>query len=120
MHKKAYKFRLFPTKSQVRTFKNVLDKCREIYNKTLKYKKDSWEKEQKSISKYDTHNQLTGWKQENKSLFGVYSDILYETQERVDLAYRAFFRRVKRGGKPGYPRFKGKNRYHSFTYPQII
>ncbi len=38
--------------------------------------------------------------------------------ERLDKAYQAFFRRVKRGEKAGFPRFKGRNRYHSFTYPQ--
>jgi len=37
---------------------------------------------------------------------------------RVDLAFKAFFRRVKAGENPGYPGFKGKGRYDSFTYPQ--
>jgi len=37
----------------------------------------------------------------------------------VDLAFKAFFRRVKAGEKPGYPRFKGTGRYNSFTYPQM-
>jgi len=36
----------------------------------------------------------------------------------VDLAFRAFFRRVKAGEKPGYPRFRGPGRYDSFTFPQ--
>jgi putative transposase len=36
----------------------------------------------------------------------------------VDLAFQGFFRRVKKGEKPGYPRFKGFSRYDSFTYPQ--
>jgi len=38
--------------------------------------------------------------------------------KRVDLAYQAFFRRVKAGENPGYPRFKGYGRYDSFTYTQ--
>jgi putative transposase len=44
-----------------------------------------------------------------------------ETQQRVDLAFKSFFRRVKAGdqGKAGYPRFKGKGWYDSFTYPQL-
>jgi len=37
---------------------------------------------------------------------------------RIDLAFKAFFRRVKAGEKPGYPRFRGKDRYDSFTFPQ--
>jgi len=38
---------------------------------------------------------------------------------RVDLAFKVFFRRVKTGEKPRYPRFKGSGRYDSFTYPQM-
>ncbi len=38
---------------------------------------------------------------------------------RLDKAFAAFFRRVKAGERPGYPRFQGKDRYNSFTYPQV-
>jgi len=45
---------------------------------------------------------------------GVSEDVL----QRIDRAFQAFFHRVKAGEKPGYPRFQGRTRYHSFTYPQ--
>jgi putative transposase len=51
-------------------------------------------------------------------LKGIYSQVLQEVVKRVDLAYQAFFRRVKDGEDPGYPRFKGRDRYDSFTYTQ--
>lgn len=38
---------------------------------------------------------------------------------RLDHAFQAFFRRIKAGERPGYPRLKGKGRYDSFTYPQL-
>ena len=38
---------------------------------------------------------------------------------RVDRAFQAFFRRVVTGETPGYPRFHGRDRYNSFTYPQV-
>ena len=44
--------------------------------------------------------------------------MLQNVAVRIDLAFKAFFRRVKNGEKPGYPRFRGKNRYDSITYPQ--
>jgi len=47
----------------------------------------------------------------------VYGHILKDVLQRVDKSFRNFFRRVKNGEKPGYPRFKGRNRYDSFTYP---
>jgi putative transposase len=44
---------------------------------------------------------------------------LQDVIQRVDRAFQAFFRRVKNGETPGYPRFQGRNRYNSFTYPQF-
>jgi len=49
----------------------------------------------------------------------VYSQTLCDVTKRIDLAFKAFFRRVKSGEKPGYPRFRSKFRYDSFTYPQF-
>jgi len=51
-------------------------------------------------------------------LRNVHSQVLQDVLHRVDRAYGAFFRRIKAGEKPGYPRFKGKGWYDSFTYPQ--
>ena len=50
---------------------------------------------------------------------GVYSQVLQNVQARVDLAFKAFFRRVKAGEKPGYPRFRGVGWYDSFTFKQF-
>jgi len=67
-------------------------------------------------------NNLKYLKSVNKykpELIEVFSQTLQNVQERVDLAFMAFFRRVKSGEEPGYPRFKGKGWYDSFTYPQL-
>ena len=48
----------------------------------------------------------------------IHSQIAQDVLRRLDKAFKAFFRRVKNGDKPGYPRFKGRNQYDSFTYPQ--
>lgn len=116
---KAYKFRIYPTKSQKRKLEDTLELCRQVYNRTLAYRKDAWEKDGKSVSKYETHQLLPDWKRDRSELKEVFSQVLQECQQRVDLAFQHFFRRVKNGEKPGYPRFKGKGRYDSFTYPQM-
>ena len=116
---KAYKFRLFPTKTQRSKMERTLDLCRWVYNQTLAYRKDAWEKEGRSTSKYETNNLLPNWKVEKPDLNEVFSQVLQNTQERVDLALKGFFRRVKAGEKPGYPRFRGSGWYDSFTYPQF-
>jgi len=81
-------------------------------------RKNAWEQEQHSISLYETNKILTQWKKERPDLKGVHSQVLQNVQMRVDLAFKAFFQRVKAGENPGYPRFKGKGRYDSITYPQ--
>ena len=117
MHK-SYKYRICPTKNQESLLKKSLELCRLVYNKTLELRKDAWENEKKSISLYDSHSYLGQWKKDNPELKNVHSQVLQNTQVRVDLAFKSFFRRVKSGEKPGYPRFKGYGRYDSFTYPQ--
>jgi transposase len=86
--------------------------------KTLETRKNDWEERKESISRYDTSNLLPGWKKENPLLEAAYSQCLQNVTLRVDLAFRSFFRRVKAGEKLGYPRFKGFDRYDSFTFPQ--
>ena len=119
MRKKTYKFRLFPGRAQKTLLNQILEECRWVYNKTLEYREERWKKKRLNTSKYDTNKLLPGWKEEHPSLTTPYSQILVEVQERVDLAFRHFFRRVKNKENPGYPRFKGKFRYDSFTCPQI-
>ena len=115
---KTFKYRLFPTKSQRTTLNRTLELCRWVYNKTLETRKNAWDQDKKSLSLFDTNKLLTGWKSENPDLKAVHSQVLQNVQGRVDLAFKAFFRRVKAGETPGYPRFKGFGRYDSFTFPQ--
>jgi putative transposase len=118
MLKKTFKYRLYPTAKQTKALQLSLDACRWVYNKTLETRKQAWEERQESISRYDTSNLLTEWKKDNPSLANAYSQCLQNVTMRVDLAFRSFFRRVKAGEKPGYPRFRSFDRYDSFTFPQ--
>ncbi len=97
---------------------DTLDLCRWIYNETLAVRKSAYEQEGKSVSYYGIKKLLPQWKEDKPELKGVHSQVLQEVVKRVDLAYQAFFRRVKEGENPGYPRFKGYGRYDSFTYTQ--
>jgi putative transposase len=102
----------------VTLLEQTLEICRWVYNDTLALRKTAWEQEQHSISLYETNKILTQWKKERPDLNRVYSQVLQNVQVRVDLAFKSYFRRVKAGENPGYPGFKGKGRYDSFTYPQ--
>mgnify|MGYP000960771876 CR=1 FL=1 len=116
---KSFKYRIYPTKAQTTKMERTLDLCRWVYNETLAYRKTLFETEGKSSSKYATNALLPTWKVDKPDLKEVFSQTLQNVQERVDLAFKAFFRRIKAGEKPGYPRFKGKGWYDSFTYPQM-
>jgi putative transposase len=115
----TYKYRLQPTKSQRTKLVHTLELCRWLYNETLATRKNAWAQEHRTISLYDTNKLLTIWKRTHPELKGVFSQVLQNAQERVDLAFKAFSRRVKAGMIPGYPRFRGYGRYDSFTFKQF-
>ena len=114
----TFKYRLSPTKAQRTKLDQTLETCRQVYNRTLALRKESWEQEKKSLSLYDTNKLLTLWKADNPEYSEVHSQVLQNVQERIDLAFKAFFRRLRANEKPGYPRFKGYGRYDSFTFKQ--
>jgi len=114
---KVFRYRLKPTKSQVAILNRQLDLCRWVYNETLALRKNAWENEDRTISYFESKRMLPVWKESKPELTEVYSQVLQEVVQRVDLAFKAFFRRVKSGEEPGYPRFKGRNWYDSLTYP---
>lgn len=116
--RKTYKYRLYPNSSQRFRLNRVLELCRWVYNETITIRKETWEQNQKSLTKYDTMKMLPIWKLQKPELKEVHSQVLQNVCERVDFAFRAFFRRLKNKEKPGYPRYKGEGRYDSFTYPQ--
>ena len=78
----------------------------------------------KSPSKFGQQAAFPKWKKshselsELSELSEVFSQVLQNVAVRVDLAFRSFFRRVKQGETPGYPRVKGHGQYDSITYPQ--
>lgn len=116
---KTYKYRIYPTKAQETLLNQQLEVCRWLYNKILGTRKDAWEQRKETLGLYDTQNMIPGWKQTEPKFKLVHSQVLQNVNVRVDLAFRAFFRRVKSGEKEvGYPRFKGKGRYDSMCYPQ--
>jgi putative transposase len=85
----------------------------------LETRKNAWAERQASISRYDTANMIPHWKAENAWLKAGHAQAMQEALTRLDLAFRAFFRRLKSGEKEaGYPRFRGRGWYDSFTYPQ--
>ncbi|HMP41453.1 MAG TPA: transposase, partial [Roseiflexaceae bacterium] len=117
--RKAFKYRIYLTNGQRRILEQQLEQCRWVYNETLALRKNAWEQEQRRVDWYETKRALPLLKDSRPSLKLVHSQVLQNVTERVELAFNAFFRRVKAGESAvGYPRFKGRGRYDSVTYPQ--
>jgi len=114
----SFQFRLFPSKRQARQMQATLDECRWLYNHLLEQRKTAWDERQETLGLYEQQATFTALKAERPSLATVHSQVLQNVSVRLDLAMKAFFRRVKAGEKPGYPRFRGQGRYDSFCYPQ--
>jgi putative transposase len=110
---KTYKYRLYPTKTQKLKLESTLNDCRWLYNSALEQRKIAYRQFGVSLNYYKQASELKelGFKH-------IHSQVLQDVLKRADKAFQNFFRRVKLGEKPGYPRFKGYGWYDSFTYPQ--
>jgi putative transposase len=117
-HLKTFQYRLYPTPVQERCMFGVLDVCRSYYNMCLAERKWAWKLEQRSVSKNDQVKQARLYRQTFPQAKAVFSQTLQSVAIDVSKAFDAFFRRVKAKAKPGYPRFKGRNHFHSFNFPQ--
>jgi IS605 OrfB family transposase len=115
---KAYKYKLYPNKQQAETLQTVLDRCRELYNAAVQERRDAYRMSKASITYTQQAAQLPEIKEIRPEYNDIHSQVLQDVLRRVKKAYDNFFRRVKEGQTPGYPRFQGYGRYDSFTYPQ--
>ncbi|PSR20311.1 MAG: transposase [Sulfobacillus acidophilus] len=116
--RQSFKYRLYPNKAQQQMIEDTLEHCRLLYNRLLAERKEAYEKSGTTLSYVVQANSFPARKAATPALAAVHSQVLQDVAKRLDKAFQAFFRRVKHGETPGYPRFKPFGRYHSFTYPQ--
>jgi putative transposase len=116
--RKTYKYLLLPTSKQERTLETVVWHCRTLYNTALEERKTAWERRHVSIGYYQQKAELPDLKRSCPELAEIHAHVLQDVILRLDRAFQAFFRRLQAGEEPGFPRFQGRNRYHSFTFPE--
>lgn len=104
----TYRFRLYPTKTQEHLMNETPETCRLLFNDMFadRGENHTWFYEQKKT--------ITSMKPLSKFLKAVHSQVLQDVVLRLDRAYQAFF-----VGLTKRPRFKRKDRYNSFRYPQF-
>jgi putative transposase len=117
--RKTHKYRLAPTPAQAQALEGVLDRCRTLYNVALEQRKTWWTRGQGNGARYYQQKaELPDLKVACPEYAEVHSQVLQDVLLRLERTFQAFFLRFAAGERPGYPRFHGQNRYHSFTYPQ--
>jgi transposase len=139
MSLKAYKYRIEANKATTEKLQWVLDGARELYNAALCERRDAYDVHVKRHPGYYddetrkrlTHELTVDYYGQKRNLVEIkdelrpdYADIashvLQDVIMRVKRTYDRFFDRVKNGQKLGYPRFKGRNQYDSFTIPIML
>jgi putative transposase len=115
--RKTFEYRLYPTKKQAALLDDQLAEARRLFNAAVQERRDAWKMGKTSITFYQQDKQLQAIRSQGDLRLANYmscQDVLH----RVDNTFRAFFRRVKQGQKPGYPRFKPITQFHSYTFPK--
>ncbi len=115
---RTYKYRLYPTVKQQKIIEHQLHLLRKIYNKFLKQRIDLYKKKGVRLKYEHQQKQLPLIKDNKPEYADIYAQSLQYQVRILDTAFKNFFRRVKKGETPGFPRFKGKNRINSIHYPQ--
>jgi putative transposase len=115
---KTFKEKLRPTPAQERALEEVLWRCRDLYNAALEQRITAWQRRRVSLSRYEQEAELKDIRATFPEYAAIHSHMLQDVLARLDKTYQAFFRRIQRGEKAGFPRFKGRTRFHSFTFKE--
>jgi putative transposase len=114
----AYKYRIYPTLKQVAVIEHQLDSCRHLYNPALEHRITAFKEIGKFISYQDQQDELPSIRAGYPEFTNIHSRVLQNILRRLDRSFQNFYRRLKRGEEPGFPRFKGKDHFDSLCYPQ--
>lgn len=111
----SYKFRIYPNSEQQTLIQKTFGCSRFVYNHFLAQRIAEYKATGKAPTRFQQDKELTSMKKEIPWLCEVDATALQSSVQTLDVAYHNFFRRVKNGEKPGYPKFKSKkNRHQSY------
>jgi putative transposase len=111
------RLKLYPTRRQALRLQLCLDVCRQLYNVALEQRRNAYRERKLSITHKTQYKQLTDLRASDKRVAAVYRELEDAVLRKLDLAFTAFFRRVRTGDTPGFPRFRAAARYHTLEFP---
>jgi putative transposase len=113
--KRTYRYRIYPTVRQRLALEAQLGFACQLYNAALEQRRYGWRGRHRSFSLYEQFRELTDVRAAGMGPAKMSCSAMRDPLRRLDRAYDAFFRRVRAGTKPGYPRFRSARRYDSLT-----
>jgi putative transposase len=116
--RKTFKYKLKPTPEQERELECVVLLYHQLYNVALEQRITAYQRCHVSVSRFLQEAELKGIRAEFPEYATIHSHVLQDVLARLDTTYQAFFCRVQRGEQAGFPRYKGRDRFHSFTYKE--
>jgi putative transposase len=116
MMTRSFKYRIYPNANQTRELGIMLETHRRLYNEALAMRIASWECDRVRVGYFFQTWWLTSARKANPWYAKTNSSSGMATLKRLDLAYDAFFRGVRKGERTGFPKFKGRDWFNSFEY----
>jgi putative transposase len=111
---RTFRYPLKPTLTQETVLESWLVACCTLYNAALEQRREAWRKQRVGISRINQEKELTELRAVDLYWRTVPVWISRSALVRLERAYQGFFRRVNQGEKPGFPRFRSRDRYTSF------
>ncbi len=108
--------RLYPNTAHEARMDAVLALHCRTYNALLEERQRRYLAGEPSFGFAAMCNALTEWRGYADSLKGLNAQSQQVTAKRAALAFDAFFRRIKAGETPGFPRFKPVQRFSGWGY----
>lgn len=107
---RGFKYRIYPNACQRDQIARTFGCCRFVYNRALDVKKTAYAKTGKTVSWTELSQMLPVWKRDPETAWLAQADsmALQQSIRNLDHAYKNFFRRVRKGEKPGFPKFKSR------------
>lgn len=119
MQNRKATYQLYPSAGQVLKLQDQLNMHQQLWNAALEERIDAWQKNKLSISYEDQCKSLTIIRKDNE-LKAQWATVNCSSQQitlyRLKKAFSSFFKRLKRGETPGFPRFKSKRRMTSLGF----
>ena len=117
--RRTYKFLLRPTMRQEAALEACLEDTRQLYNAALEERREAWRMGRHQVTFYSQDAQLKEIRAADPERYGRWAFTCERAAiRRLDRAFQGFYRRVKAGEKPGYPRFKGRGWWDSIEWPE--